>query len=455
MLFPYRLFVYYLGVVKALKAAGLHKNAYLIASSGGASACHAPTQTAISATFLTHILRFSPIFFRSVAGCTLFFDVDLDAMVEYVCGCAAEARASLFGAFRLRSYVAGAIARFAPRHTTPAALHGNMEVSVTVLPTLRNARITDFSTFDAMRTHLLATACIVPLAGLPMWVPGVGLVLDGGVSDLQPVRGWRRSGSFCRVHEGWGSAEAVAVSACPFYMSRASIRPDAFVPPLWAFYPPPPAQLRELYAMGTRNAAAWVASRHDGHNASDVPQTPPPASPHSWAHRAEEYAAAAAAAARAAAAGAAEEAGRAAAAAMDAAAAAAHHAAADAARFASDVAVAGAASSSAAARRTASRLSDFRTILLRCLACILVYCELVAQAGVSAATAALLPVCCTGVPRARAVARARSFLAPLPSLASYALSAPRSERAKRLAAAHAAALGQMSLLYRLLAHVMV
>lgn len=35
---PRRLFVYYLGVVKALKAAGLHRNAYLIASSGGASA---------------------------------------------------------------------------------------------------------------------------------------------------------------------------------------------------------------------------------------------------------------------------------------------------------------------------------------------------------------------------------------------------------------------------------
>jgi len=34
-----RLFVYYLGVVKALKAAGYQKDAYLIASSGGASAC--------------------------------------------------------------------------------------------------------------------------------------------------------------------------------------------------------------------------------------------------------------------------------------------------------------------------------------------------------------------------------------------------------------------------------
>jgi hypothetical protein len=41
-----RLFAYYLGVVKALKAAGLHKDAYLIASSGGASASSAAPSTA-------------------------------------------------------------------------------------------------------------------------------------------------------------------------------------------------------------------------------------------------------------------------------------------------------------------------------------------------------------------------------------------------------------------------
>jgi hypothetical protein len=46
---PRRLFVYYLGVVKALKAAGLNRNAYLIASSGGASARPALQRTNIYA----------------------------------------------------------------------------------------------------------------------------------------------------------------------------------------------------------------------------------------------------------------------------------------------------------------------------------------------------------------------------------------------------------------------
>jgi hypothetical protein len=91
------------GVVKALKEAGLHENAYLIATSGGASAC--PFR-AVS----------SPAHAPPVAGCTLFFDVDLDAMVEYVCECAAEARGSLAGAFRLRKYVGGAIQRLSLIH---------------------------------------------------------------------------------------------------------------------------------------------------------------------------------------------------------------------------------------------------------------------------------------------------------------------------------------------------
>jgi hypothetical protein len=382
-----------------------------------------------------------PYFLFAVAGCTLFFDVDLDKMVEYVCDCAQTARTTLLGPFRLREYVAGAISRFANAQTTPARLHGNLEVSVTVLPTLRNHRITDFSSWEAMRTHLLATACIVPLAGLPMWVPGLGLVLDGGLSDLQLVRGWRRSGSFCRVHEGWGQADAVAVSACPFYMSRAAIRPDTYVPPLWAFYPPPPERLRELYAMGQRNAEAWLARRASGGVDAGAGGVPPPVGT-SWAHRAEEYASAAAAAARAAAAGAADEAAALAAAAQHAASTVAH----DAARLADAAAV--------AARRGSTRLGDARAAMLRALACLLVYCELCAQAGASAAAAAL-PAAYTGRSRARALARARSFLAPLPCLARMALSPPRERRARAaLAAQTYAVLQQLSLLYRFLAPIM-
>ena len=105
-----------------------------------------------------------------VAGCTLFFDVDLDAMVEYVCDCATQARSSFTGAFRLRQYVAGAIARFAPCGTTPAALHGNMEVSVTVLPTsasgneLRSTVNMSMLTRPTVRPRAPSTS-----TGVPVW----------------------------------------------------------------------------------------------------------------------------------------------------------------------------------------------------------------------------------------------------------------------------------------------
>jgi phosphomannomutase len=41
-------------------------------------------------------------------------------------------------------------------------------------------------------------------------------------------------------------------------MSRAAIKPDAHVPVLWAFYPPEPDKLYQLYLMGQRNAQAWI-----------------------------------------------------------------------------------------------------------------------------------------------------------------------------------------------------
>ena len=379
----------------------------------------------------------------AVAGCTLFFDVDLDAMVEYVCECAAEARATPGGAFRLRKYVAGAISRFA-NEDTPAALHGNLEVSVTQLPSLRNKRVTDFSTYEAMTTHLLATSCIVPLAGLPMWVPGSGLVLDGGLSDLQVLRGWRRSGSFNKVHEGWGvppaeghaaGAPKVDVCACPFFMSRAAIKPDKPIPPTWAFYPPEPERLRDLYRMGTRNTNAWIASQAAAE--VGVPRAPhayaPPSPSRAW-RAGQEYAAAAAARASNAAHGAAHAAEEAAAAAS----ALAAHVAADAARA----------------------LESQRTWLVSCkergvkaIACALIYAELCAQAGVSTAAAAMPQV--LGVTRERAWARARSFVAPLPGVARLAVSAPHSPSTANLLATHTDVLNQLSLLYRMFAHALL
>ena len=355
-------------------------------------------------------------------------------MVEYVVECAAQARSSFGGAFRLRSYVAGAIQRFADPLRTPALLDGNMEVSVTSLPFLRNHRLTDFSTWTRTQANLLATSCLVPLAGLPMRLPGLGFCFDGGLTDFQPVRGWRRSGSFNKVHEGCAAHSPsaarrarkaseekprmkAAITACPFYMSRAAIKPDCMVPLHWCFYPPEPAKLRDLYAMGERNAAAWVAAQASGASDHDSP---------AQASRWQEYAAAARAAA--------------------------HGAAAEAAEL------------SQLARRASHGVAAFaegqRTVFVslreRCvktLCCALIYVELLAQAAVSAACAAL-PQCLLGRRRQDCWERCKSFAAPLPGLASYALAPPRSLAATQLLAAQAAVLAQLSLLYRLFAHTL-
>jgi hypothetical protein len=60
-------------------------------------------------------------------------------------------------------------------------------------------------------------------------LPGAGF--GGFLSDLQLVRGWKRSGSFCRVHEGWGRADAVAVTATPLATATKTI---ARLCPTWS-----------------------------------------------------------------------------------------------------------------------------------------------------------------------------------------------------------------------------
>lgn len=140
---------------------------------------------------------------------------------------------------------------------------------------------------------------MVPLAGLPMWSEKHGLILDGGLSDLQILRGWA-DGSFNAVHD----CARDAITACPFYCSRADIRPDEYVPLWWAFYPPPPDKVRDIYRMGQRNATNWIIATRGG----TLPRTLAPAGggrrptwkmETAW-HTAEEYVAASRAAVKAA-----------------------------------------------------------------------------------------------------------------------------------------------------------
>lgn len=58
---------------------------------------------------------------------------------------------------------------------------------------------------------------------------------------------------FCSFHNG------AAVSVCPFYCSRADIRPSRFINPLWALFPPPKEQLLSLYQYA-RPSPAFISA---------------------------------------------------------------------------------------------------------------------------------------------------------------------------------------------------
>lgn len=88
---------------------------------------------------------------------------------------------------------------------------------------------------------ILASSCAVGIAGLPYRTQKHGLLIDGGFSDLKLISAMLLGRKFCSFHNG------EVVSVCPFYCSRADIRPSRFVNPLWALFPPPREQLHSLY----------------------------------------------------------------------------------------------------------------------------------------------------------------------------------------------------------------
>jgi hypothetical protein len=103
---------------------------------------------------------------------------------------------SVWGLFKLREYTLGAIERFSSEEDVPQ-ISGRLEASVTVLPFLRNERVGQFSNWEHLKQALLASSCLVPLAGLPVWVDGLGYCIDGGLSDLQLLRGMAVGGCVC------------------------------------------------------------------------------------------------------------------------------------------------------------------------------------------------------------------------------------------------------------------
>jgi len=156
----------------------------------------------------------------------------------------------VWGIFKLREYTLGAIERFSSEEDVPQ-ISGRLEASVTVLPFLRNERVGQFKSFEHLKQALLASSCLVPLAGSPVWVDGLGYCIDGGLSDLQLLKGMSVGGTFSKIHVK-GSPEALrsTITVCPFYSSRADIKPSRYLPPWWAFIPPSVAELDAVYRLG-------------------------------------------------------------------------------------------------------------------------------------------------------------------------------------------------------------
>eukprot|EP01023_Acetabularia_acetabulum_P010506 TRINITY_DN1477_c0_g2_i1.p1 TRINITY_DN1477_c0_g2~~TRINITY_DN1477_c0_g2_i1.p1 ORF type:complete len:386 (+),score=53.86 TRINITY_DN1477_c0_g2_i1:201-1358(+) len=219
------LYIYFLGVVKCLKTLKLQKNIYAVGSSGGAA-----------------------------ASSTIFLDVNEKKLLNYVFDCVEEARSSFRNVFRIRKYMVGACAGFLHEGAS-GRLQGNVEISVTKLGWLQNLRIKEFRNNDHVQEAILSSCCLVPLAGLPIWMDGVGFVMDGAFSDVNLFKAWLLGKCLFELSEGKES-----ISVCPFYCSRANIKPSKYIPPWWAIYPPQPQQMQQLFDLGFHDALNYLTN---------------------------------------------------------------------------------------------------------------------------------------------------------------------------------------------------
>jgi len=184
--------------------------------------------------------------------------VDLDALAVYAYLCATRARSSILGAFQLRYYVQGAIREFAPDNAHELCTN-KLEMSITrmTLRGLKNLRLKVFETYEFFVRALLCSSNIVPLSGLPMWLKGHGLCLDGALTDIQYVSGFKRSGTFSKLHCRRKHGRKLIVVS-PFYSSRADIKPSKFVPVWWCFFPPEQYKMKILFEMAQKDAKSWI-----------------------------------------------------------------------------------------------------------------------------------------------------------------------------------------------------
>eukprot|EP01025_Chloroclados_australasicus_P052223 TRINITY_DN6080_c0_g1_i3.p2 TRINITY_DN6080_c0_g1~~TRINITY_DN6080_c0_g1_i3.p2 ORF type:complete len:396 (+),score=34.62 TRINITY_DN6080_c0_g1_i3:28-1188(+) len=219
------LYIYFLGVVKCLKQLKLTECVYAVGSSGGAA-----------------------------ASSTIFLDVDEQKLLNYVFECVEKARSSIKYAFCLREYMKGACSGFL-HEGAHERLIGNIEFSVTKLAWLQNLRIKYFKDNKEAEQAILSSTCLVPLAGLPIWMDGVGYVMDGVFSDVNLVKAWLLGDCLFELNEGKNS-----ITVCPFYCSRADIKPSKYIPIWWALYPPQVTQMQKLFDLGFYDALNYLSN---------------------------------------------------------------------------------------------------------------------------------------------------------------------------------------------------
>ena len=168
-------------------------------------------------------------------------------------------------AFRLREFVSAVIDKAVDPDTFDE-VNGRLEVAVTNLPGCSARRVREFRSVEHLKTALLSSACMTPLAGLPIKLDGQWC-FDGGVADFQPD-----------FHDNGGNT----VTISPFYFSRADIKPSKFVPAWWALYPPRLEELDRLFTLGRVDALEWLERRGLTRSQTPPPNTPlasPPRSP--------------------------------------------------------------------------------------------------------------------------------------------------------------------------------
>jgi hypothetical protein len=145
---------------------------------------------------------------------------------------------------KVREYVRRAVHRFCPEDIAER-VSGKLQISVTQvrahLLALRNIRWSEFKDKSEYVDAILASSCAVGIAGLPYYTKKYGLSVDGGFTDLDLIKAFLLGTKFCKFHNG------SVTSVCPFYWSRADIRPSRFVNPIWALFPPPRENLMSLY----------------------------------------------------------------------------------------------------------------------------------------------------------------------------------------------------------------